>query len=265
MSDKDRVQSVDRAIDILMTLVVGPKTLTEVCRATDLTKGTAFRLLRSLADRGIVVKDPGRDNLYMLGPNMLRIAQGVTLGLGALGTLASPVLKRVSEVTEETVTVHIRMGVERICIHVIPSASALRYTVSPGSKAPLHVGAAGRSLIAFLEEAERERVLASLPRPLQAITDDTVTDVETLREQLAEVRERGYAISSGERVSGAAAVSVPIRAHGEFVAALSILGPLTRLPLQRLEEFAVVLQDAAAEAGEILDGRQTETEGAAGR
>ncbi|HEY1689113.1 MAG TPA: IclR family transcriptional regulator [Solirubrobacteraceae bacterium] len=265
MSDRDRVQSVDRAIDILMTLVVGPKTLTEVCRATDLTKGTAFRLLRSLADRGIVVKDPGRDNLYMLGPSLLRIAQGVTLGLGALGTIAAPVLTRVAEQTQETVTVHVRMGVERICIHVIPSASALRYTVSPGSKAPLHVGAAGQALIAFLDEVELEQVLASLPRPLEAITDDTVTDLPTLREKLMEVRERGYAISSGERVSGAAAVSVPIRAHGEFVAALSILGPLTRLPLERLEEFAVVLQDAAAEAGGILDGRQVAaTDGAGG-
>jgi DNA-binding IclR family transcriptional regulator len=261
----DRVQSVDRAIDILMALVAGPKTLTDVCRATGLSKGTAFRLLRSLADRGLVLKDPGRDNHYLLGPNLLRFAQGVTLGLGSLGTLAAPVLTRVSELTEETVTLHVRLGVERICIYVIPSPNALRYTASPGSKAPLHVGAAGLVLIAFLDEEEIEQVLSSLPQPLEVVTEDTVTEMETLRRRLAGVRGSGYAISSGERVPGAAAVSVPIRAHGELVAALSILGPETRLPPETLERYAAELQGAAAEIGVILDGRDVAaTEGAPG-
>lgn len=260
-----RVQSVDRAIDILMALVAGPKTLTDVCRATELSKATAFRLLRSLGDRGLVIKDPGRDNVYMLGPNLLRFAQGVTLGLGSLGTLAAPALSHVGEATQETVTLHVRVGVERICVYVIPSPYALRYTASPGSKAPLHVGAAGLALIAFLDEEEIEQVLASLPQPLQTITEDTVTEMETLRARLAEVREAGYAISAGERVAGAAAVSTPIRAHGELVAALSILGPATRLPHERLEEFAPVLQGAATEIEAILDGRGSAATDGAGR
>jgi DNA-binding IclR family transcriptional regulator len=261
----ERVQSVDRAIDILMALVAGPKTLTDVCHATELSKGTAFRLLRSLGDRGLVIKDPGRDNLYMLGPNLLRFAQGVTLGLGSLGTLAAPALSHVGEATQETVTLHVRIGVERICVYVIPSPNALRYTASPGSKAPLHVGAAGLALIAFLDEEEIEQVLVSLPQPLETITEDTVTEMETLRARLAEVREAGYAISAGERVAGAAAVSAPIRAHGELVAALSILGPATRLPPERLEEFAPLLQRAATEIEAILDGREPAATDGAGR
>lgn len=251
----ERVQSVDRAIDILMTLVAGPKTLTDVCRATELPKGTAFRLLHSLSDRGLVIKDPGRDHLYMLGPNLLRFAQGVTLGLGSIGTLAAPVLEGVSEQTQETVTLHVRIGVERVCIFVIPSPSALRYTASPGSKAPLHVGAAGMTLIAFLGEEEIERVLSSLPQPLETLTDGTVTEMGTLRRRLTDVRRRGYAISAGERVPGAAAVSVPLRAHGELVAALSILGPASRLPRRRLAEVAEELQGASSEIEAILDGR----------
>jgi len=260
-----RVQSVDRAIDILMTLVAGPKTLTDVCRATDLSKATTFRLLRSLGDRGLVIKDPGRDNLYMLGPNLLRFAQGVTLGLGSLGTLSAPVLTHVAEQTEETVTLHVRIGVERICVFVIPSPSALSYTASPGSKAPLHVGAAGLALIAFLGEEEIEQILSSLPQPLQTITGDTVTEMETLRRRLIEARKRGYAISAGERVPGAAAVSVPIRAHGEVVAALSILGPASRLPRPRLEEVATELRGAATKIEAILDGRKPATVDGAGR
>jgi len=252
----DRVQSVDRAIDILMALVAGPKTLTDVCRATDLSKATAFRLLRSLGERGLVIKDPGRDNIYMLGPNLLRFAQGVTLGLGSLGTLAEPVLARVCDLTQETVTLHVRIGVERICVYVVPSPHALRYTASPGSKAPLHVGAAGLALIAFLGEEEIEQVLSSLPHPLEEITEDTVTEMETLRGRVDGARRAGYAISSGERVPGAAAVSVPVRAHGEVVAALSILGPESRLPRKKLEEFAVEVQGAATEIEAILDGRK---------
>jgi IclR family acetate operon transcriptional repressor len=261
----ERVQSVDRAIDILLALVAGPKTLTDVCRATELSKGTAYRLLRSLGDRGLVIKDPGRAHLYMLGPNLLRFAQGVTLGLGSLGTFAAPVLTQLSEQSGETVTLHVRIGVERICVFVIPSPSALRYTASPGSKAPLHVGAAGLALIAFLAEEEIEQVLASLPQPLETLTGETVAEMDTLRERLAEVRRRGYAISTGERVPGAAAVSVPIRSHGEILAALSVLGPESRLPEERLEELGDDLRAAAAKIEAILDGREPVSTDGTGR
>ena len=250
----DRVQAVDRAIDILMALVPGPKTLTEVCRATGLTKPTAFRLLGSLGARGMILKDPGQDNSYMLGPNLLPLLHGVSVGLGSLGMVARPVLQQLTQEKEDTVTLHVAVGIERVCIEEIRSPHALQYTASPGSRAPLHVGSAGKVLIAFLDDDQREKTIAVLPKPLRSLTDETITEVETLRKELARTRQRGWATSSGERVSGAAAVSVPVMAKGQLVAALSVLGPATRLPATRLRELAGGLERPAREIGRLFQG-----------
>src|SRR3954452_23437305 len=64
---------------------------------------------------------------------------------------------------------------------------------------PVHGGASGRALLAFLPDAEREAVLAG---PLEPVTEHTVTDPEALRRVLDEVRKRGYSVSRGERVLG---------------------------------------------------------------
>jgi DNA-binding IclR family transcriptional regulator len=251
----ERVQSVDRAIDILTALLGGPKNLTEVCRATGLTKPTAHRLLSSLGQRGLVLKDPTHDNNYMLGPNLLPILQGVSLGLGHLGAIARPLLTQVRETTEETVTLHVQAGIERICIEEIRSPHALQYAATVGSRAPLHVGAAGKVLIAFLDDDQRERVFAMLPQPLPSITGETITDLKTLQRQLEQTRQRGWALSAGERISGASAVSVPIFAHDQLIAALSVLGPSTRLDEERLKGIAAELGTVADQVSVLLEGR----------
>lgn len=259
MSDR-RVQSVERGIDILMSLANGPKTLTEVKIETGLSKGTAFRLLASLNYENLVVK-AADSNLYMLGPGFLRLFQGVMQGVGAITAVAKPALTALWEHTEETVTVHVRVGVERICIEELPSPLAIRYVSTLGATAPLHVGSAGKVLIAFMEPDEMEKTLQALP--LLPLTDATISTLEELRRELDVVRNQGYAMSAGERIPGASAVSVPVHGLQGFLAALSVLGPSDRLPRRRRVELVPVLQEAAdavqaALASSGAGGRPTE-------
>ena len=93
-----------------------------------------------------------------------------------------------------------------------------------------------------------------LPKPLQSLTDGTITDLDRLGLALEETRERGWAISAGERVSGASAVSVPVFAHGQLIAAISVLGPSTRLSEERLEDVAAELRAAAEQIEGLLEG-----------
>jgi DNA-binding IclR family transcriptional regulator len=242
MSD-GRVQSVERGIDILMSLANGPKTLTEVKSETGLSKGTAFRLLASLNYENLVVKE-ANSNLYMLGPGFLRLFQGVMQGVGAITAVAKPALTSLWEHTQETVTVHVRVGAERICIEELPSPLAIRYVSTLGATAPLHVGSAGKVLIAFMEPAEMEKTVQILP--LLPMTDATISNHDELRREIEAVRRQGYAMSSGERIPGASAVSVPVFGLQGFLASLSVLGPSDRLPRRRRVELVPVLQEAAA-------------------
>lgn len=241
MSD-GRVQSVERGIDILMSLANGPKTLTEVKSETGLSKGTAFRLLASLNYENLVVKE-AHSNLYMLGPGFLRLFQGVMQGVGAITAVAKPALIDLWEQTQETVAVHVRVGAERICIEELPSPLPIRYVSTLGAAAPLHVGSAGKVLIAFMEGKEMEKTLQSLP--LLPMTDATISDPAALRHELDTVRRQGYAMSTGERIPGAAAVSVPVHGLQGFLASLSILGPADRLPRRRRLELVPAMQVTA--------------------
>jgi DNA-binding IclR family transcriptional regulator len=189
-------------------------------------------------------------NHYMLGPGFLRLVQGAMQGIGGITAVAKPSLVSLWEKTEETVTVHVRVGSERVCIEEIPSPQPIRYISTLGAAAPLHVGAAGKVLLAFMDAGELDQLLKTLP--LTPLSDKTTTNVEVLLAELETVRRRGYAISMGERIKGAAAVTVPVRGLQGFAASLSILGPVDRLPHKRLVELVPVLQETSAEIEQAL-------------
>ena len=245
----ERVQSVERSIDILSTLVDGPKTVTEVARATKLSKPTAFRLLGSLRYRNLVTKDD-ETNAYMLGAGWLRMLDASAASFQSIGVLARDPLHALTGTTGETSVVHVRIGRERVCVAEAPSANPVRYTISVGSVAPLHVGASGKVLLAFSEEGERRRLLESLP--LAAVTEATVTEPSALARQMDEIRLQGYAVSFGERTPGAAGVTVPVQASGGFLAALSVVGPAERFVPARVDFFVAALRVTAAAIESIL-------------
>lgn len=238
-----RVQSIERGIDVLMALVEGPKTLTEIARKTSLSKGTAFRMLSSLGYENTVVKSD--TNVYMLGPGCLRLIDGVMNGLGASIGAGRAALEELWRKTGETVTIHVRVGPDRVCIEELPSEHPIRYTSNVGSSAPLHIGSAGRILLAFLAPDDLERALASL-------SAHGTLDAQKLAADLVHVRERGYDLSEGERVHGAAAISAPIVGRNGFVASLSVLGPDFRFTEDRRLAFVPDLQRAAEATGAAL-------------
>lgn len=239
----NRVQAVERSIGILMALANGARTLTDVTRATGLSKGTAFRLLASLNYEQLVVKDPAA-NVYLLGPGFLRMFQGVMGDLGSIGTLARPQLEELWQRSGETVTLHVSIGAERICVAELPSPQPIRYVSTVGATAPLHVGSAGKVLLAFLDPTRLERTLAALS--LTAMTGATTTDPAVLRQELEAVARQGWAMSTGERITGASAISIPVSGGPGVLASLSVLGPSDRLTAQARMALLPELERAAA-------------------
>lgn len=250
-----RVQVIERSLDILEALRDGPRSLSEICRATSLAKGTAYRLLAGLAARNMVIKHPLTTN-YMLGPGLLRLVHGAFLGMGAVATLGRSSLEALANTTQETVALHMQAGLERVCIDEVPSPQAIRYTSGVGSSAPLYIGSAGKVLLAFMDEAERERSLQLLERRV-----DSEAPGQSLRNALNQVVRDAFAISTGERVNGASAISVPIRAR-VLLMSLSVLGPTQRLPRSRLLEFLPAMREKADEIAAVLEDAAPEGDGA---
>ncbi len=246
------VRAVVRAMNILITLTAGPHTLRDLASATNLSKGTVHRLLGTLMGSQMVVQS-AEDGSYLLGPGCYQLAEAIGRGSGGLGSVARPVLEAVSQETRETATLHVRMGDQRVCVGMVPSPETVRYTTEVGSTAPIYSGSAGKVLLAFLSEPQLDKTLKILN--FQGITERTITSAERLRVVLKQTRTRGWAESSGERVTGAAAVSVPIKGpDGEVFAALSVLGPEARITKASMPGLRTVLQAAAEEIEAIWSG-----------
>lgn len=243
--DRDgAVKSVERSIDLVLELIAGPMTLTEISQRTKLSKSTARRLLRSLGHGGMVVYDP-LSRKYLLGPGCLRLGQGFVNGKGGFGAFAREPLRELWRSTGETVAVHVRLGRHRVCVDELPSAQQVRYVSGAGMMAPVHVGSAGRVLLAWLPEADVTALLEGVV--LTPMTRDEAVDLDTYRKQLESVRRLGYAVSLEERVRGAAAVSVPVfDQEGTVLASLSVLGPLERFTEEKRLQAVEDLNRAAA-------------------
>jgi DNA-binding IclR family transcriptional regulator len=247
-----RPTSIEKAIDILFCfdLAHSQLRLTDISQRVGLHKSTTHRLLSVLKKKGLISADPA-SQLYSLGPGVVELAW-LVLRQQDLRTVCLPYLEKLQRATNETTSLYTRMGDKRICVEECESGQDIKYSHTVGLTAPLHVGAPGKALLAFLPEKELAALLTELP--LTAITPHTVTDCEQLKAELVATRKRGYAVSSGERSPGASAVAAPIRDRsGRTIAAIGVLGPSQRLTRGVLKELGhqvmQVAQQISAEFG----------------
>lgn len=222
------ITAVERAADVLALFARTQQPglgVTEIATSLGLSKAVVHRILTTLAGRDLVVLDP-ETRRYRLGP--LSLALGVAYSDHIdVRQLALPWLRTLSSRTDETATLSLRYGWRRMYVEQVTPGREVRMTVSLGVPYPLHAGSSSKAFLAFLPPEERERYLAE--QVLEALTDATVTDSGALRDDLARVRERGYAASFGERQVGAGSVAAPVFGHnGDPTAVVSVCGPVER-------------------------------------
>lgn len=250
------VRSLDRAMAILRVFDERQpqRSLSEIAEALGLNTSTAHRLLKALKAHGLV-SQPDGGKAYALGPTLLHLARLATGGLD-IREVALPHLRRLRDRAGETVGLHVlQRDLTRVVVDQAESSHPLRRTYTDlGQPIPLHQGAPGKVLLAFLPEDERETVLA---HPLVAANENTITGADPLRRELAAIRKRGFALSFGERVRGIHTVAVPVHDHsGRVTAAVSVTGPAQRMARKRLLEIAPIAEACARDISAGLGYRE---------
>ncbi len=237
------VRAVERAMEILAGFDSEheERGVSEVAQATGLHKATVHRLMMTLLHGGYLDR-AGDGEKFRLG---MRV---VELGLGALRRLdvrraAFPYMEQLVERFQETCDLGIFDRGWVLYIEVVHSEHSLTIAARIGRRLPAYCTASGRVFLAFLPPEVVEPILSG---PLNPCTGQTITSVARLREELEATRKRGYAIDDEEFEAGIRAVSVPVRnVEGEVVAALSMPGPVNRMPPERLPEITAALLEAA--------------------
>jgi IclR family transcriptional regulator, acetate operon repressor len=226
-SQAQTIAAVERAADVLSLFARSPRPdlgVTEIAQELGLSKAVVHRILASFRAKEFIELDES-SRRYRLG------RQSLALGLAYLDTIdiarmAHPVLRKLVEATNETATLSLRIGDSRVYVDQVTPPIDIKMMVKLGEAHPLHAGGSSKAMLAFLPAEEQE---AYLTRPLGKLTDLTITDVRTLKRELKAIRERGYAISFGERQAGAGSVAAPLLDHdGHPVAVMSLCGPVER-------------------------------------
>lgn len=239
------VRAVERALDVVLCFTDSAElTLTEISAKVALHKSTVHRLLASLEGRGFVIRNTETDK-YRLGFRIWELAANMEYGDDP-ATILLPEMERLRDQVDETISLYVRDGIERIRIQAVQSSQAIRRVAPIGARLPLSVGASSKALIVFAEPAEQRELL-------EALSWTDAGERAVFERQLGEIRRLGYATSIEEREPGAAAVSAPIfsRSH-KLVAALAVSGPSNRLTLERMRECAPLIMESATRMGKMV-------------
>ncbi|CAM3618060.1 IclR family transcriptional regulator [Marinicrinis lubricantis] len=242
---KSTVRSVERALDILLCFTEHQEwAMTEIASKVNLHKSTVHRLLASLEHKGFVTRNPETDK-YKLGFRIWELSAHLS-ETDDPAIVLLPELERLRDQLEETVSLYIRDGKERIRIQAVQSRQSIRRVATVGARLPLYVGASSKVLLAFAPKEIQEQILRDEEWP------DFIEKM-AFEQQLAQIREIGYATSIEEREAGAAAVAVPIYdRHHQMVAALSVSGPANRLTVDKMKEHVPTLIEAARRMGSMI-------------
>ena len=217
------VGAVDRAVDILMLFgrSLQPSLgVTEIAHELGMPKSGVHRVLSTLRRRRLVTYDPV-SRKYALGQASIALSQSYITRLD-LQSMATETLTGLMRATDETVTLAVRRhGSVTFRAQAVPERE-LRLEVRLARPNPLHLGASGKSFLAFLPTEESDDYLD------RAQLDDV--DPDALRAELAAAREVGFTTSVGERLAGVASVAAPVFDYDGYpVAAMAVSGPSARL------------------------------------
>ena len=242
---------VGRVLDILQAFTPAEPelTATELSEKLGLNKSTVHRLTEMIEGRGFLKRNP-KTRAYSLGPAILGFTR-VVLGQNDLGAVSRPHMRELRNRTNETVTMNIRVGMQRVCIAQVESPHELRMRLNIGNPIPLYCGAASKVLLAGMNPDEIEEYLGVTK--LKPLGPGSIRDPKILREQLEKIRANGYAISREERIPGGITLAAPVwDMNGETIASLSVYGPIARVSQKRLASWIpMITTSAKAISGEF--------------
>lgn len=213
----------------------------QISEQTRLNKSTAYRFLSHLEREGYLVRE--EHGVYMLGMRLFELASASNHE-STLRRVAAPVLRDVLRVTGETVNLGVLHGFWVVYLEVLESAHEFRMVSRVGARQPIYSTALGKALAAFLPADKSERALESVE--FQSFTHHTITNFAQFKEELAKIRERGFAVDNEELFLGVRCISAPVlNSSGEAIAAISVAGPTSRISQSKVPLFGATVRDAA--------------------
>jgi IclR family pca regulon transcriptional regulator len=238
------VQSLSRGLAVIRALSSPePMTLSEVARASELSRASARRSVLTLHQLGYVQECGGR---FALTPRVLELGFAYLSALG-LPDVAQPHLERLVEQVRESSSISVLDGESIVYLARVPTRRIMNVMISVGTRFPAYATSMGRVLPSALDAQERAELLDHVE--LQPLAHETIVTRAALEAELDRVREQGYAIVDQELESGLRSVAAPIRDRRDrVVAAINLAVQAARVSVEEITQSLLepLLRTAAA-------------------
>ena len=247
------LNTLEKCVQILTLFTEATPRLSieEISNRLGLPRSTVYRYIATLKKYQLVADDiqPG---VYRLGEWIFTLARAVARS--SVQEIALPFMEELQRKYGETVILSALRTDRGVCLEKVEGTHALRVSHDRGAIFPLHAGASGKVLLAYMSPADQARIIHSqgLPR----FTKTTITDPDRLAAELARIRNQGYAESNGEVTAGTYGIGAPIfDRRGKVIAALSVAAPAQRLQGRNRTRMIHVVTETAARISDAVQAR----------
>lgn len=231
-NDAIQVKSAKTTFDIVETLKqLDGGGVSVIADELEIPKSTVHDHLNTLVEMDFVVKE---EKTYRVGARFLEYGGYARENL-KIYRVARPVIQGLADKTGEHANLMIKEHGLGIFLFKSKGEDAVTLDTHPGMRVHLQTTSLGKSIMAHLPTDEVESIIEEHGFP--QVTKDTITDRETLFDELAQIRERGYAIDDEERVKGMRCIAAPVLdSDNTVLGAVSVSGPVNRMKGQRFED-----------------------------
>jgi DNA-binding IclR family transcriptional regulator len=243
--------ALDRALALLEFISAHTEGVTtgEIRSALKFSANQTFRLTKALTVHGYVQRDESGTR-FLLTQRLLSLAQPKKEER-SLGQLAWPTLCWLRDATGESAHIGIRSGWDCVVLERAIGPHLFKFYTEAGARGPLHAGAPGKIMLAWLPEALRKTMLQEIP--LEPVTANTIVRRETFAAELEKIRQTGYALDHGETLEGIHCVGAPVwDVEGQACASVWITAPAPRLTPEKEQLFAPLVIEAGKRISELL-------------
>jgi len=247
-------KSLQKALRILVHLGQnGPELgVTQLASALNLDKATVHRLLTAMEKFGMIERNADNER-YRLGLKLHELGARAVESR-TLQTEAHRFLLEMSRRSQETVSLAVPGAGGIVCLDRVNSPhTVITVRTSVGAHFPAHCTAVGKAVLAFLPDREINAIL--LRNGLPRFTPATFTRASDLKENLSQVRQRGYALDNQELERGLSGVAAPVLlAENRVLAAVGIAGPTLRFRGKELAHKIALVREIASKLSASLGG-----------
>jgi DNA-binding IclR family transcriptional regulator len=226
----------------------------ELAGALGMSPSGAHRVLSGLVEEGILRQDAATAR-YSIGVEFYRLAN-IAAAKAPIRQVAIKHMRRLVDACNETALLGIydRGRQEMIFAASIESSHALRYVIELNQWLPIHVGASGLAILAFLRPDEISTVIERTR--LAPVTAESITESYRLEVELQKIREQGCASTRGQRIPGATGLAAPIfGSAGEVVGDICLTVPEQRLDRDGERRLLELLRECTARVTQEIGGR----------